>query len=408
MTSARPLWLWAVLVLLAFAAWRVASLGLADHYATSNPERALFWRADHPQALLRAAELAAQDPARADEAADFARRALRADPLDGRPYRVLAQLAVDAGDEARAAELYGIAARRAPRDRPAHAWLLDHHLRNARPAEALAHLDTLLRVQPDLFGRFEPLLLALASAPPVHGPLAEALATQPPWRAAFLRLAASKATDLDAVAPLFEAVRRSEGGLAASELGPWLDRLVREGRVGQAYLIWAANLPPERQTTLGNVFNGGFEYEPLPVGFDWRFGRVPGARISRLAAPDGQGLALRVAFEDRRVPFNHLRQMLALPPGEYRLSLRARPDSLRTERGLVWEISCVSGGKPLAATEPLRGHGDWRELAVDFTVPEGCAGQWLALRLPARIPAEQRIGGRAWFDDLRIRRLPSP
>ena len=406
MTNARTAWTWIALAVLAFAGWRVASLGLADHYAATEPARALFWRPDHPVALLRAAEDAAKDPARSGEAASHARRALRADPLDGRPYRVLAQLAVDAGDVERATQLYGLAARRAPRDRPAHAWLLDHHLRNGRPAEALAHLDTLLRVQPGLFSRFEPVLLALAGAPPVHGALAEALATRPPWRAAFLRLAATKATDLDAVAPLFDAVRRGEGGLAANELGPWLDRLVREGRVGQAYLIWAANLPPERQTTLGNVFNGGFEFEPMPVGFDWRFGRVPGARISRLSAPAGGGLAMRVAFEDRRVPFNHARQMLALPPGDYRLSLRARPDSLRTERGLVWEVSCVSGGRPLAATEPLRGNGDWRELAVEFTVPDGCAGQWLALRLPARIPAEQRIGGRAWFDDLKIRRLP--
>ena len=26
--------------------------------------------------------------------------------------------------------------------------------------------------------------------------------------------------------------------------------------------------------------------------------------------------------------------------------------------------------------------------------------------LPARIPAEQRIGGRAWFDDLKLTRIP--
>lgn len=407
MTNARPLWLWAALALMAFGAWRVASLGLADHYAETNPERALFWRSTHPVALLRAAELAAQDPARAQEAADYAHRALQADPLDGRPYRVLAQLALAAGDEARARELFQLAARRAPRDLPAHVWLVEHHLRNARPAEALGHIDTLLRVQPSLFPRFEPLLLALAAAEPAHAALAEALAKQPPWRGRFLSVVAGKSGDLDAVAPLFEAVRKAEGGLAARELGPWLDRLVREGRVGQAYLLWAANLPPERQTSLGNVFNGGFEHAPEPVGFDWRMGRVAGARMNRLASEGAGGrLALQVAFEDRRVPFNHLRQMLALPPGDYQLSLRARPDNLRTERGLVWEITCVKGGAPLAATAPLRGQGGWRELAVEFTVPEGCQGQWLALRLPARIPAEQRIGGRAWFDDLKITRVP--
>src|SRR5690606_30932263 len=358
MPSAKPAWLWLVLALLAFAAWRVASLGLADHYAVSNPERALFWRSNHPEALLHAAEAAAGEPARAEAAAGFARRALQADPLDGRPYRVLGQLAAAAGDNDRAAELFTLAARRAPRDPIAQLWLLDHHLRNGRPAEALAHLDTLLRVRPALFARFEPLLLQLAAAPAVQGPLATVLASRPPWRTRLLGLVAVKAENPDAVAPLFEAVRQAEGGLAANELGPWLDRLVRTGRVGQAYLLWAANLPPERQKRLGNVYNGGFEHEPQPVGFDWRLGRVAGARISRLSGPGvGGERALHVAFEDRRVPFNHVRQMLALPPGEYELSLRARPDSLRTERGLVWEIGCVSGGPALAATEPLRGHG---------------------------------------------------
>jgi hypothetical protein len=49
----------------------------------------------------------------------------------------------------------------------------------------------------------------------------------------------------------------------------------------------------------------------------------------------------------------------------------------------------------------------WRETDAAFEIPAtGCGGQWLALVLPARIPAEQRIGGRAWFDSIRIRREP--
>lgn len=402
-------WLAAIAIAaLAFAGWRALALGLADHYAADQPERALWWRGDHPIALLRAAELAAADPARADQAADYARRALRADPLDGRPYRVLAQLAEARGDADEAARLFAIAARRAPRDRVAQAWLLDHHLREGRPAEAVAHLDTLLRIQPDLIRTFEPLLLELAAAAPVHPALADALAAAPPWRARFLALVAAKAPAPEAVAPLFERLRQAPGGLAASELGPWLDRLVREGRVGQAYLLWAGSLPPERLAALGNVSNGSFEFEPMPVGFDWRFGRVPGARIERLATEGAEGrLALRVAFEDRRVPFAHVRQLLALPPGRYQLRLRARGDSLRSERGLVWQVACVAGGRPLGETPPLLGQGPWRELQADFEVPAaGCEGQWLTLRLPARIPAEQRIGGRAWFDDLKIRRVP--
>ncbi|WP_295363585.1 hypothetical protein [Arenimonas sp.] len=407
MKSVKAAWPWLALALLAFAAWRVGGLALADHFAETDPERALFWRADHPVALLRAAELAAEEPLRAEEAKDYAERALAADPLDGRPYRVLAELALASGDEAQAAALFGFAARRSPRDLPSQAWLMQHHLRNERPAEALAHLDILLRVSPDFFTQAEPLLLALSAAGPVHQPLSELLARQPPWRLRFLRLVAGKATDLDAVAPLFQAVRQTEGGLAPLELGPWLDRLVREGRVGQAYLLWAANLPAERQTSLGNVFNGGFEFEPEPLGFDWRFSRVPGARIGRLSGEEvGGRMALRIAFEDRRVPFSHVRQMLALPPGRYQLSLRAKGERLRTERGLVWQISCATGGRGLGQTPPLTGHRPWHAVQLDFEVPEGCEGQWLLLRIPARIEAEQLIGGQAWFDDLKITRKP--
>ena len=407
MSRTKPWWLWLALLGLAWLAWRVLSLGLADHYAQSQPERALFWRDDHPEALLRAAELAAQDPASAEAAADYAKRALRSDPLDGRPYRVLAQLADAAGDKPRALELFQIAAHRAPRDPVAHLWLMDHHLRGNRPAELLAHLDLLLRMYPRTFTQHEPLLLALAAAPPAHAALASELADQPPWRYRFLVTVARKAPDTDAVAPLFEAVRKGDDGLASNELAPWLDRLVREGRVGQAYLLWAGNLPPDRQQSLGNVFNGGFEHAPDPVGFDWRFGRVPGARIERRGGSGVTGrAALRIAFEHRRVPFAHVRQMLALAPGSYQLELRARADALRSERGLVWQVSCVRGGPALGQTEPLRGQTPWHSQKVEFDVPPDCPGQWLLLRVPARSEAEQQIGGRAWFDDLKIRRIP--
>lgn len=398
------------LALTAWLAWRALSLGMADRHADTEPARALAWRSDHPLALLRQAERLANDPAQAEAAADHARRALRANPLDGRPYRVLAQLAAAAGQQGRAAELFGLAAARSPRDLASQAWLLDHHLAAGDPVAAMPHLDLLLRVQPGLFGRIEPLLLALAATPQAQDALADRLATAPPWRASLLVLASQKAEDPAAIAPLFERLRKAPGGLAAPELEAWLDRLGRENQWGQAYLTWVSQLPPERLQGLGNLYNGGFEWEPGQGGFDWRIGRIPGARVDRLPT-DGAGgrLALRVAFEDRRVPFNHVRQQLALAPGRYRLMGRAKADNLRSERGLVWTLSCAGSGKALGETPPLRGSGPWRGFQAEFDVPaDNCGGQWLMLHLPARIPAEQRIGGQAWFDDLKITRLQPP
>ena len=400
----------ALLALLLFVGWRVLSLGMADHFAGSNPARALAWRSDHPEALLQRAEELAADPAQAEAAADHARRALVANPLDGRPYRVLGQLAAAGGDLERAAELYDLAVSRSPQDLRAQAWLLDYRLAQADPVAALAHLDVLLRLNPGLMPRMQPILDGLAGTPEAQQALAERLVRQPPWRSRMLVQLAQNAEDAVAVAPVFDAVRKAPGGLAPLELAAWVDRLAREGQWGAAYLTWASQLPPERQRSLGNVFNGDFEWEPGVGGFDWRFGRITGARIARVGGEGVHGrVALRVAFEDQRVRFNHVRQMLALAPGRYRLQGRARPDSLRTDRGLVWTLTCAEAGQPLGETAPLRGNGPWRDFGVEFEVPgEGCGGQWLSLRLPARIPAEQRIGGRAWYDDIRIVRVREP
>lgn len=408
-TGARVLLLAAVLVM-AWLGVRAVTAAMADHYAQRDPERALAWRSDHPEALFRQAERLAGDPAQAEAAGDFARRALQANPLDGRAYRVLGLLAVQRGDEGEAARLFRIAARRAPRDTLSQAWLLDHHLRRGELSAAMQNLDVMLRVQPGHIAKLEPLLLELVSTPEAHGPLAETLAASPPWRGALLSLASRKAPDADAVAPLFDRLRKSPGGLAPEELAGWIDRLGHDDRWPQAYLVWVSQLPPERLARLGNVFNGGFEWDPGQGGFDWRFDRVAGARVDRLPTDGAEGrLALRVAFEDRRVPFSHVRQRLALPPGRYLLSGRAKPDGLRTERGLVWTLTCASGGAALGETPPLRGGGAWREFEAAFEVPaQGCGGQWLTLRLPARIPAEQRIGGRAWFDALKITRQRGP
>jgi hypothetical protein len=402
----------ALVAVLVFAGWRVLSLGMADHFAVSDPARALGWRGGHPEALVGEAERLAESvgpegpPTERERARAMARRAIRANPLDGRGYRILGSLTADPG---RALELHVIAAARSPRDVASHVWLIDHYLKAGDLPAVVAHADTLLRVEPEVTATLLPLMVALASSPEAQPALAEHLLASPPWGPGLLAHLVANVPDLNAFGPLMERLRKTPGGLRPDVLAAWLDRLTREGRWGQAYLTWVSQLPPERLQRLGNLYNGGFEWEPGQGGFDWRFGKVPGARIARMATGGMEGeRALRVAFEDRRVPFAHVRQMLALPPGRYRLTGRARPENLRTDRGLAWTLACATAdARPLGETEPLRGHGDWRDLALEFEVPaEGCGGQWLTLALRARIPAEQRVGGVAWYDSLRITRLP--
>ncbi len=375
-----------ILAVLALASWRIFI----------DPARSYR--------LAEAAQDAKADPARR---AALARDAIHAAPLDGRAYRLLAEARLAQGREAEAARLFEVAAARGPRDLPSQTWLANRALARGDFPAALVRMDLILRVQPQLGPTIYPVMMALAIRASEQPAVARLLAGQPPWRPVFMQNLLRSAPDSGAVSGLIERIRHTPPGLTTDELGWWLDRLIAEHRWGPAYLTWVASLDPAQRASVGNVFNGSFETDPSPLGFDWRFGRAPGARISLDQVTGASGsLALRVSFEDRRIPFQDVRQLLALSPGGYRFSGRSRLDQLRTERGLIWRLSCAEDGRVIAETEPFAGNHGWRGFELPVTVPaDDCGAQWLTLLLPARIPAEQRIGGTAWFDALEMERI---
>jgi hypothetical protein len=381
----------------------IVRLGAADLTADRDPEAALAWWPGHGAANLRLAAREAEEGDRA-RAETLARRILARSPLAGTAQRVLARVAEHAGDEVRAERHYRIAARRAPRDRPTRAWLTNHAAARGDFATALNQTDQLLRVAPGQLPDALPLLASFAALPEARTALLRLLGEQaPPWRAAFLIWLARQPDALPLIGALFSPLRAAPMPLDARERGAWIDRLQREGRIAEAQFLWIEAQPPERRRRLGNLFDGGFELPPDNAGFGWVFQAVPGATIRREPGTGvGGAQALVVDFHDRRVPFAHVRQRLALPAGRYVLHGRARLDGVRNERGLVWRLRC-DGGRLLGDSERFQGSSPWRDFRVDFERPAAdCNGQVLELRLDARIAPEQMIGGRVWFDDLRI------
>ena len=384
-------------------AWPVTALAIAVLLLVG-------WRVLRPDAApVRQAERSLSshaDPRLTDQ---LARAAIRARPLDGRGYRLLAQSALVASDLQRAAALYALAGTRGPRDLQTQGWLVNHALTAGDYRMALSRLDQMLRIQPELSPQLFPVLTSLAGQATAQPVLAQLLGRRPPWRLGFLLALFDHGGDSAGLFPLVQRLQSAPGALSDRELSGWLDRLIKDRQWGPAYLAWVDSLPPARRQHIGNIYNGSFEDEPSLLGFDWRFERIVGARISRDQATGAVGArALRIAFEDRRVPFQHVRQLMALGPGDYDFSGRSRLEQLRTDRGLVWTLTCAEDSRVIAETAPLTGQHGWLQFHNTVTVPaQGCGGQWLTLRLPARIPAEQRIGGVAWFDDLQMRRLAS-
>jgi hypothetical protein len=393
----------ALIAVAGFAAWRIVSLAMADFHADSDPARALSWRPDHPAALLRLAEwkLAAR---RFPEAGTLAQRALAANPLDGRAYRVLADVAREQGDRERQRTFIALAVQHAPRDIAARTWAAQIALEQGDAAAAFSHYDRILRIAPEAQTTIFPVLAGLAAMPGARDALVSRLAEQPPWRASLLGYFAGTTPSADDLLPVFAGLR-AKGSLSPDENAALVGRFVRDRRWDQAFVAWAGGLSAAQLAALGTPVNPGFEDAAPPSGpFEWNFGRVAGVDAGIRSLPDSRGHALRIEFQGQRSPFREVRQLLLLPPGTgYQLKWRSRLDGLQVARGLRWTLTCADGAaETILVTEPSAGSSPWRQHTAAFDVPANCPAQWLVLELDARIAAETQAMGTAWFDDVEV------
>ncbi|HZA93212.1 MAG TPA: hypothetical protein VE420_11350 [Gemmatimonadales bacterium] len=380
---------------------RIVSFAISDQVAVDQPELALMVDGSNWKALMGRAERAMKEE-RPEEAVRDAQSALRADSLAAGALRVLGVVEEKYGSSDNTERLMRAAADVSRREMIAQAWLLARHLQTGDFPAALSRLDLIFRTQNSaLTGKLVSLLLPILSHDDARRELAKLLATRPPWRSNFLTQVSQEAQDPNAVSALYSALGESPAPPLTEELRPFLDRLIRTGRVEEAYVAWMQSLPPERLSGLGYLYNAGFEYPVTNLPFDWVFARVDSAVIE-LNSKTNPPL-LQVAFIGGRVSEPLVSHLLALPPGTYQYTGRERSDDLANERGLRWRIFCLDQPDgSLAETPPLLGDTPWRDFAVTFDVGIECPVQKLQLELPARVVLEQEVSGEASFASLSI------
>ena len=185
-------------------------------------------------------------------------------------------------------------------------------------------------------------------------------------------------------------------------------RLKAEGLWNEAYRVWLH----QWQRPVPLLFNGEFEGEWLAQGFDWEVAgpndHRAGARVRRVAQP-GRGHVLRVAFDGRRFRSPIIRQQMVLPAEHYRLQGDWQSNTLRSEHGLAWVLSCLgaAGGQPreLARSEALRPTGrSWKTWQLEVEVPAQDCGPGLQLALEPQAGFEARAGvhGDMFFDAMSL------
>ena len=387
--------------------WRILTLGLADLWAPSFPERALFWRPEHPDALRYAAEK--QFDSRHYAAAELlARRGIQAYALDGRNYRELGLIADARGQASQAFPLFQVAAARSPRDLLTHQKLAEYALKAGDVEQTLLQLDLFMRLDWTIGSDLLPRMVRLAEYPGTQSAFVRALAQQPPWRTPFLQMFASQARDPAAVDRLYRRLDSVPGqSLSTDETTAWVNRQIRDRYWEQAYATWVSSLPAVQRAALGNVFDGDFVFPPSQGGFGWQMPAVAGAVVRTLASTHADGgKALVIEFDGIQMLFRDVSQLMVLSPGRYVLHGRANARALDTGRGLQWVLTCAEDQQHILASSPLLvGSQPWKDFAVPFEVPASvCGGQWLRLQMGA----PDQISGQAAYAALSVERAPTP
>jgi hypothetical protein len=339
----------------------------------------------------------------ADTAAE---KALRLDPLDARALALLALVAERRNEPKRADALMGLAAQRTWTDPMVQSWTFLRDLQRRDFAGAMTHADALLRTIPALRPWVFPKFVAMVANPPALHALAAMLATAPPWRREFLTELCARIANTDQLIELYADLHQGSQPPSVEELGPYLVRLIVDGRYRDAYRGWVAMAAPKSGGDLNALpYDGDCSIKPSGLPFDWVLASGTGARTEIVPTPaGGTGHALRVQFSGAGVDFQNVFQMLLLRPGDYHLTGLVRAQDLQTSRGLWWRILCAEPPKTtLAHTVLVWATTDWTRFGVDFRVPRnGCEAQWLLLELPARTATEAQIAGEIWYRDLRI------
>lgn len=381
---------------------KIALVGVADTVAFANPDLALMLDGANVRALTaRASARMTGVEGAAETAADDARAALRADVFSSGAYRTLARAAEASGDDARAGALWRLAARSA-RDGQAQSAMILRAVRNGDPQDAIARFDVLLRGQhPWLWRAVTGAATPLFADPALADSLVAMLATDPPWRKAAVIELFEKAPDTALVVSIHDGLDRSASRPNEDEARAYLQRLVRDGRLTEAYVAFVRRLPQDRLGRMGYLYNARFQFGVSNLPFDWEISQTPGA-LTEIADEPGRRV-LKVTFFGARTHFRNVSHLLALPPGSYRFTGLERADSLQNPRGIRWSLRCAGeGGAELGATDLLRGDVPWRPFALAFSVPAGCAVQRLVMELPARVALEQEAAGAVAFADMAI------
>ena len=354
-SSRRP---WASLAAILLVTTIVRNAAVASLANSRASEAAKFWSA-HPAVEVSLAMAAIAQNARVARPppswtfgvmADAAAK----DPLAPEPYLVRGVRAQLAGDSATAQGAFEAAQWRDPRSLPAANFLADRYFRIGDARRGLFQVAALARQSPNGTAIIAPYLTGYTRDSANWPALRTMFAANPELATAALVGLASDVSTIPAVVAL-------AGSRPAPGQALWLPRLLgtltSAGQYEKAQQIWARAFA---SGTKELVHDASFTDKLSPPPFNWTLTssavglaeRQPGGRLHVLFYGQEDGILAS--------------QLLLLPPGEYRISMKVVGDPSRAG-ALNWSVWCDKSDAAIISIT-LEGASRGR----DFEVPAGC------------------------------------
>ena len=151
------------------------------------------------------------------------------------------------------------------------------------------------------------------------------------------------------------------------------------------------------------VVNGGFDHEILNAGFDWRYSARPGAAVALDSSQTYRSTeSLLITYSGSADDAGIWQYVPVTPGASYVASAWVRSEELDSADGP--RLAIYDGYKNIeyGHSEETLGTSSWHRVATTFSVPPGVT--LVSIRF-SRQPAETRIVGRFWVDDVRMSQI---
>ena len=288
------------------------------------------------------------------------------------------------------------------RDMATQLWLIEERVQANDMDGALRHYDTIMRSSDEVKPILYPILTQATESPEIAVRVNRILREKPNWWRNFLTYFLGASNNPEALATVFRRTLDWSDSEDRELALPLVSRLAGAHRFDLAWNAYV-DLRGAEAGSPALLRDGNFRNDrPLPP-FDWAYATdgdlSPDRRLRENSARD---FALYVPTASQ-VAGDVAKQLIRSPPGRYRIEALVGDVPDDPARRPLIRVSCADQGEHIlgSADFPAAPAGG-RRMVLDFTVPAGCADQWVAIRVKGTLDQAER--GWAWISALSMRR----